>query len=95
MFANEILEATVVLDAKQAPIRTPLSRNEVVETNDDEDFDLFTDEEQQPDWVTSTVRLGSVRRRKSKKGVALLRIEKEIELEKQRHSELSEMREKR
>ncbi|VDK61773.1 unnamed protein product [Gongylonema pulchrum] len=90
-----LLEATVVPDAKQATIRTALWHDEMDNENiDDYAFDPFVDQEQQPDWVTSSVRLGSVRRWKSKKSAAIRRIEKEIELEKQRRSEFSGFQEK-
>lgn len=74
---------------KQAPIRTLLSRKE--EEEEEDEYDLF-EEECQPDWVTSSFRLGSVRRKKSGKNVAMQRIQKEIELEKQRHREMIKMR---
>uniref|UniRef100_A0A915PXZ0 Uncharacterized protein n=1 Tax=Setaria digitata TaxID=48799 RepID=A0A915PXZ0_9BILA len=73
---------------KQAPILTRLSSKQEQE---DDDFDMF-EEDSQPEWVTSSFRLGSVRRRKSEKNIAMQRIQKEIELEKQRHNEIAKMR---
>uniref|UniRef100_A0A1I7VTL5 Uncharacterized protein n=1 Tax=Loa loa TaxID=7209 RepID=A0A1I7VTL5_LOALO len=78
------ITANVALNMKQAPIRTLLSRKE-------DEYDLI-DEECEPDWVTSSFRLGSIRRRKNERNVAMQRIQKEIELEKQRHREMVKMR---
>ncbi|KAL4003554.1 hypothetical protein ACH3XW_8095 [Acanthocheilonema viteae] len=73
-------------NAKQTPIRTSLSRKK-----EEDEYDVF-EEEHEPDWVTSSFRLGSIRRKKNEKNVAMQRIQKEIELEKQRHHEMIKMR---
>ncbi|KAM3723320.1 Phosphoglucosamine mutase [Dirofilaria immitis] len=80
--------ANLALNMKQASIRTLLS---YTEREEKDDHDL-SEEECQPDWVTSSFRLGSIRRRKNEKNVAMQRIQKEIELEKQRHSDMIKMR---
>lgn len=58
---------------------------------EEDEYDL-SEEDHQPDWVTSSFRLGSVRRKKNEKIVAMQRIQKEIELEKQRYHEIIKMR---
>ncbi|VDK63316.1 unnamed protein product [Onchocerca ochengi] len=82
------ITANVALNVKQTPILTQLSHKEEKE---EDEYDLF-EEECQPEWVTSSFRLGSVRRRKNGKNIAMQRIQKEIELEKQRYSEMMKMR---
>lgn len=74
---------------KQMSTQTLLSREnrEMIE----DEYDLL-EEERQPEWVTSSFRLGSIRRKKNEKNVAMQRIQKEIELEKQRYREIIKMR---
>ncbi|VDK68638.1 unnamed protein product [Litomosoides sigmodontis] len=79
---------SIAINMKQKPIQTLLSHK--MEDIEDE-YDPF-EEEPQPDWVTSSFRLGSVRRKKNEKIVAMQRIQKEIELEKQRYHEMIRMR---
>ncbi|VDN06756.1 unnamed protein product [Thelazia callipaeda] len=89
--SGAISEMVVVPNVKQALIRTELTRDE--EEHED-DFDAFEEIECQPDWVTSSLRLGSTRRKMSKKGLAMQRIQKEIELEKQRQLEMAKKRQR-
>ncbi|CAG9534976.1 unnamed protein product [Cercopithifilaria johnstoni] len=91
------IAANVTLNTKQTPIRTLLSRknkNEKEEMKDEEKEDEYdlSEGEHQPDWVTSSFRLGSIRRKKNEKNMAMQRIQKEIELEKERYREMIKMR---